>query len=303
MAVNTAQIRSLLLPGLYDVEGEYKQIDKTWDKMFSVHKATLRVETKAQMRILGLAQFKTEGGATAFDNNAGQRFLFNAQAFQVGLGYSITRESLDDNQYTKDFNLMKLPLANSFNQFKEINAANVLNNSTTYDPTVGGDGVALLSTSHPYDGGTWANTFTTQLDLNESSLLQACLNIRQNFVDEAGLKINARAQKLMIPVQLTPVAERLLKTELRPGTANNDVNAIISMPAGIKEYVVSDYLTSQYAWWVKTSIDGLVMMERIPFEMDMWVDDNTDNVLIKGYERYIPTYNDPRCVYGSTPSS
>ena len=303
MAVNTAQIRSLLLPGLYDVAGEYKQIDKTWDKMFSVHKATLRVETKAQMRILGLAQFKTEGGATAFDNNAGQRFLFNAQAFQVGLGYSITRESLDDNQYVKDFNLMKLPLANSFNQFKEINAANVLNNSTTYDATVGGDGVALLSTAHPYDGGTWANTFTTQLDLNESSLLQACLNIRQNFVDEAGLKINARAQKLMIPVQLTPVAERLLKTELRPGTANNDVNAIISMPAGIKEYVVSDYLTSQYAWWVKTSIDGLVMMERIPFEMDMWVDDNTDNVLIKGYERYIPTYNDPRCVYGSTPSA
>lgn len=303
MAVNTAQIRSLLLPGLYDVAGEYEQIAKQWDKIFTVHKSTLRVESKAQMRILSLAQFKTEGGATAFDNNAGQRFIFNAQAFQVGLGYSITRESLDDNQYVKDFNLMKLPLANSFNQFKEINCANVLNNATTYDPTVGGDGVALSSASHPYDGGTWSNTFSTQLDLNESSLIQACLNIRANFVDEAGLKIMARAEKLIIPVALTAVAERLLKTELRPGTANNDVNAIISMPGGIKEYMVNDYLTSQYSWFLKTNIDGLVMMQRIPFETDMWVDNNTDNVLIKGYERYIGTYNDPRCMYISSPTS
>ena len=303
MAVNTAQIRALLLPGLYDVKGEYDQIDKTWSKIFKVHKATLRVESKAQMRILSLAQFKTEGGATAFDNNSGQRFIFNAQAFQVGLGYSITRESLDDNQYVKDFNLMKLPLANSFNQFKEIMSANVLNNATTYDPTVGGDGKALAATDHPYDGGTWANTSSTQLDLNESSLIQAALNIRANFVDEAGLKIMARAEKLIVPVALTAVAERLIRTELRPGTANNDVNAIISMPGGVKEYMVHDYLTSAYAWFLTTNIPGLVMMERVPFEADMWVDNNTDNILIKGYERYIPTYNDPRCLWASTPSS
>jgi hypothetical protein len=303
MAVNTAQIRALLLPGLYDVAGEYDQIDKTWNKIYKSHKATLRVETKAQMRILGLAQLKTEGGATAFDNNAGQRYLYNAQAFSVGLGYSITRESLDDNQYVKDFNLMKLPLANSFNQFKEINAANVLNNITTYDATVGGDGVSLSNTAHPVDGATVANTFATQLDLNETSLIQACLNIRQNFVDEANLKINARAERLIVPVALTAVAERLMKTELRPGTANNDVNAIISMPGGIREYMVHDYLTSAFAWFVQTTIPGFVMMERIPYETDMWVDNNTDNVLIKGYERYIPTYNDWRCVYASTPSA
>lgn len=303
MAVNTAQIKSLLLPGLYEVAGEYEQIQKEWSDIFTTHKATLRVESKAQMRILGLAQLKAEGGATAFDNNSGQRFVFNAAAFQVGLGYSITRESLDDNQYVKDFNLMKLPLANSFNQFKEISAANVLNNSATYDPTVGGDGVALSSASHPYDGGTWANTFGTQLDLNESSLIQACLNIRSQFVDEAGLKIYARAQRLIVPVALTAVAERLMKTELQPDTANNTVNAVLTMPGGLKEYSINDYLTSNFAWFVKTNIDGLVMMERIPFETDMWVDNNTDNVLIKGYERYIPTYNDPRCLYISTPSA
>src|SRR5204862_530852 len=147
-----------------------------------------------------------------------------------------------------------------------------LNTATTYNASIGGDGVALCSTAHPYDVGTWANTFTTQLDLNESSLLQACLNIRSGFVDEAGLKIYARPTKLLVPVNLIPVAQRLLKTELRPGTANNDVNAIITMPGGINEFIVNDYLTGNYTWFVPTNIDGLVMMERISFETDMWVD-------------------------------
>lgn len=303
MAVNLAQIRSLLLPGKYEVEGEYEQIEKQWPRLFKRMKSTLAIETKVQMRVLGLARLKQEGGATFFDNNAGQRFLFNAESQEVGLGYAITRKSIDDNQYTSDFNLMKLPLVNSFNQFKEISSANVLNNATTYDTSVGGDGVALSSTSHPYDGGTWANTFATQLDLNESSLLQACLNIRSQFVDEAGLKIYARPQVLAVPVALIPTADRLLKTELRPGTANNDVNAIISMPGGLKEYFANDYLTSNFAWFVKTNLDGLIMMERVPFEVDMQVDFTTDNILIKGYERWVSTYNDPRCLYISTPTS
>ncbi len=304
MAVNLAQIRSLLLPGKYDVEGEYEQIEKTWTKAgFEVYKSTLAIETKVQMRILGLARLKQEGGATYFDNNSGQRYLFNAESFEVGLGYAITRKSIDDNQYQSDFNLMKLPMVNSFNQLKEIAAANIFNNCATYDPTVGGDGVALASTAHPYDGGNWANTFSSQLDLNESSLLQACINIRSGFVDEAGLKIYARPKMLIIPPQLNPVATRLLKTELRPGTANNDVNAILSMPGGMSEYLVHDYLTSFYAWFVTTNLPGLKMMERVKFETDMQVDFSTDNVLVKGYERYVPTYNDPRCVWCSTPTA
>lgn len=303
MAVNLAQIKNLLLPGLYAVEGKYKQIEKQWDKIFTTHKSTLAVESKAQMRYLGLAQLKTEGGPTAFDNNAGQRFIFNAESFEVGLGYAITRKAIDDNQYKKDFNTMNLGLMNSFNQFKEIQCANILNNGQTYDATIGGDGVALFSTAHPYDTGTWANTFTTQLDLNESSLLQAALNIRQYFVDEAGLKIYARPKKLIVPIGLIPVAQRLTKTELRPGTANNDINAINTMEGGVTEYMVNDYLTSNYAWFLNTNIDGFVMMERIGFETDMQVDFTTDNLLVKGYERYTPTYNDPRCGYGSFPSA
>lgn len=303
MAVNLAQIKNLLLPGLYEVAGEYDQIEKQWSKIFKTHKSTLAIESKVQTRILGLPQLKTEGGATAFDNNSGQRFVFNVESFEVGLGYSITRKSVDDNQYTKDFNLMNLKLVNSFNQFKEIQSANVLNTATTYNASVGGDGVALCSASHPYDLGTWANKFTTELDLNESSLLQACLNIRANFVDEAGLKIYARPEKLLVPVSLIPVAQRLLKTELRPGTANNDINAIITMPGGISEFIVNDYLTGTYTWFVPTNIEGLVMMERVGFETDMWVDNVTDNILCKGYERYAPSYNDPRCIWGSFPTT
>ena len=303
MAVNLAQIKNLLVPGLYKVKGSYERIEKQWPKLFKTMKSTLAIESAVQTRILGLPQLKVEGGQTAFDNNAGQRTVWNAESFEVGLGYSITRKSVDDNQYTKDFNLMNLKLVESFSQFKEIQAANILNQATTYDQNIGGDGVALCSTAHPYDLGTWANTFTTQLDLNESSLLQACLSIRANFVDEAGLKIYARPKMLVVPINLVPVADRLLKTELRPGTANNDINAVISMPGGIKDYMVYDYLTSLYAWYVPTNIPGLVMMERIGFETDMWVDNGTDNILTKGYERYVPTYNDPRCIWGSFPTS
>lgn len=304
MAVNLAQIKNLLVPGLYKVSGSYDRIEKQWPQIFKSFKSTLTIESAVQTRILGLAQLKVEGGATPFDNNAGQRFVWNAEAFEVALGYAITLKSVEDNQYTKDFNLMNLKLVDSFSQFKEIQAANILNNATTYDATIGGDGKALCATDHPYDLGTWSNTFSTQLDLNESSLLQACLNIRSNFVDEAGLKIYARPKKLVVPVNLVPVAERLVKTELRPGTGNNDINAIRSMPGGIAtDYMVYDYLTSNFAWFVTTNIDGLLMMERIAYDSDMWVDNSTDNILVKGRERYTPTYRDPRAIWGSFPTA
>lgn len=303
MAVNIAQIKNLLLPGLYEVKGEYERYKKEWPEVFETQKSTLAIESAVQTRILGLAQLKVEGGATAFDNNAGQRFVWNAEAQEVALGYAITLKSIEDNQYTKDFNLMNLKLVDSFAQFKEIQGANILNNATTYDASIGGDGVALLSTSHPYDLGTWANTFSVQLDLNESSYLQACINVNSTFVDEAGLRVNATAKKLIVPPALEPVAGRLLESELRPGTANNDVNVIRSMASTGKTYMVYHYLTSNYAWFVKTSIPGLKYFDRIAFDTDGWVDNVTDNLLFKGRERYTFSYNDPRAIYGSTPTS
>ena len=192
----------------------------------------------------------------------------------------------------------------SFQQTKEIYGANILNTATTYNSAIGGDGVALCSTSHPIDGGTVANTPSTQVDLNEATLLNAMIAVRTNFKDQAGLKVFARARKLIVPPQLEPVAIRLVKTELRPGTADNDVNAIMMTSGGLPEsYMVNDFLTSAYAWFLLTNIDGLSYMERIKFETDMQVDFVTDNLLVKGYERYSFGYYNWRAIYGSFPTS
>lgn len=303
MAANSAQIKNLLLPGLYKVSGQYDRYPKEWGKVFTTVKSTLQTESAVQTRILGLAQMKVEGGATAFDNNMGQRWVWNATAIEVALGYAITLRAVEDNQYTKDFNMMNLRLVDSFAQFKEIQAANVLNTATTWDATVGGDGVALLSTAHPYDNGTWANTFTTQLDLNENSLLQAYINIGSTFVDEAGLRINAKGKLLIVPPALEAVARRLMGATLRPGTGNNDPNVIPQMQAGTDEMMVYHYLTSNYAWYIRTDKEGLHYFDRIAYDSDMWVDNVTDNIMCKGRERYTFNYRDPRALYGSTPTS
>src|ERR1700676_3059865 len=129
-------------------------------------------------------------------------------------------------------------------------------------------------------------------------------NVRLNFFDEAGLRVLSRARKLIVPPALEAVAIRLTKTELRPGTANNDVNAILSLSGGLPEgHLVMDFLTSQFAWFLKTNIEGLIHMDRKPFEMDMQVDFVTDNLLVKGYERYSFGFNDPRSLFGSFPTS
>jgi hypothetical protein len=143
----------------------------------------------------------------------------------------------------------------------------------------------------------------TQVELNEATLLNGMISIRTNFRDQAGLKVFARAKKLIVPPQLEPVAIRLTKTELRPGTADNDVNAIMSTSGGLPEgYMVNDFLTSASAWFLLTNIDGLSYMERVKFETDMQVDFVTDNLLVKGYERYSFGYYNWRSIFGSTPT-
>ena len=304
MAVNLAQIKDLLLPGLRGVEGKYEMIPSQYDKIFTKHDSKMALERTAEMRYLGLAQLKSEGGQTAFDSGAGERFVYNQEHTEIALGYAITRKAIDDNLYKTQFTPSNLGLIESFQQTKEIYGANLLNTATTYNAAVGGDGVALCSTAHPIDGGTVANTPTTQVDLNEATLLNAMIAIRTNFKDQAGLKVFARGRKLIIPPQLEPVAIRLLKTELRPGTADNDVNALMTTAGGLPEgYMVNDFLTSPYAWFLLTNIDGLAYMERVKFETDMQVDFVTDNLLVKGYERYSFGYYNWRSIYGSFPTS
>jgi hypothetical protein len=303
MAVNLSAIKDLLLPGLRGVEGKYEQIPSQYDKIFTKHDSKMALERTAEMRYLGLAQLKTEGGQTAFDNSAGERYVYNQEHTEISLGYAITRKAIDDNLYKTQFAPSNLGLMESFQQTKEIYGANVLNTATTYNASVGGDGVALVSASHPIDGGTVSNTPTTQVELNESTLLNAMIAIRTNFKDQAGLKVFARGRKLIVPPQLEPVAIRLTKTELRPGTADNDVNAIMMTAGGLPEgYMVNDFLTSATAYFLLTNIDGLSYMERIKFETDMQVDFVTDNLLVKGYERYSFGYYNWRSIFASFPT-
>jgi hypothetical protein len=303
MAVNLSAIKDLLLPGLRGIEGKYEMIPSQYDKIFTKHESKLALERTAELRFLGLAQLKTEGGQTAFDNGAGERYVYNQEHTELGLGYAITRKAIDDNVYKTQFHPSNLGLVEAFQQTKEIYGASILNNATTYNNSVGGDGVALCSASHPIDGGTVANTPTTQVDLNESTLLNAMIQIRTAFKDQAGLKVFARAKKLIVPPQLEPVAIRLTKTELRPGTADNDVNALLTTAGGLSEgYMTNDFLTSQYAWFLLTNIDGLSYMERVKFETDMQVDFVTDNLLVKGYERYSFGYYNWRSIFGSFPT-
>jgi hypothetical protein len=303
MAVNLSSIKDLLLPGLRGVEGKYEMISSQYDKIFVKHESKMALERTAEMRFLGLAQLKTEGGQTAFDNSAGERFVYNQEHTEIALGYAITRKAIDDNLYKTQFAPSNLGLIESFQQTKEIYGANVLNTATTYNASIGGDGKALCATDHPIDGGTVANTPATQVDLNESTLLNGMIAVRTNFKDQAGLKVFARGRKLVVPPQLEPVAIRLTKTELRPGTADNDVNAIMSTAGGLPEgYMVNDFLTSARAWFLLTNIDGLSYMERVKFETDMQVDFVTDNLLVKGYERYSFGYYNFRSIFGSFPT-
>jgi len=301
MAVNLSSIKDLLLPGLRGIEGKYEQITSQYDKIFTKHDSKMALERTAEMRFLGYAQLKTEGGQTSFDNGAGERFIYNQEHVEIGLGYAITRKAVDDNLYKSQFAPSNLGLMESFQQTKEIYGANVLNTATTYNASIGGDGKALVASDHPIDGGSVSN-YTTN-DLNEATLLNGMIAIRTNFRDQAGLKVFARGRRLVVPPALEPVAIRLTKTELRPGTADNDVNAIMSTAGGLPEgYMVNDYLTNARAWFLLTNIDGLSYMERIKFETDMQVDFTTDNLLVKGYERYSFGYYNWRATYGAIPT-
>jgi hypothetical protein len=304
MAIALGQIRDLLLPGLMALTGKYDQIETQWKQVYKVHKSNMALERSASVAYLPLAQVKTEGGATPFQNTAGERYVYNMEPIEVGLAYAITRKAIADNLYRSVFTPTNLGLQKSFADFWEIEGAYLFNTATTYNTAIGGDGQALLSTSHPVDGGTYANMPAVALDLNEASLLASMTAIRRNFVNEAGLKIRARAQKLIVPPELEAVAGRLTKAELRPGTASNDPNMIPHLSGGLPQgYMVMDYLTSAYAWFIKTDIEGLIYLDREAFETDMWVDNVTDNLLVKGYQRGGFFYSDPRALYGSMPTS
>jgi hypothetical protein len=304
MPVALSQIRDLLLPGLWGIDGKYPQIERQWPSIFKSVDSNMALERRVAVRFLGYAQLKNEGAPTAADNNMGQRYTYNAEHFEIGLMYAITRKAIDDNLYKSEFGPNNDGLMEAFKETEEVFCGAVLNQGTVYNPAIGGDGVALFSTAHPIDGSTIANQPSPDVSLNETSLLNAAITIRSTWKNYAGLKIHARGQKLIVPANLEPIAARLFRSELRVGTGNNDINAIKEMEQSFKEgYMVYDYLTSAFAWFVTTNLQGLVLFNRKAFETDMSVEFTTDNLLVKGYQRYIPTYYDWRAIYGTFPTS
>jgi len=216
------------------------------------------------------------------------------------MAFSITEEAVEDNLYDKLSGRYTRALARSMAHTKQVKAANVLNNAFTAGASAGGDGVALCATDHPLtNGGTFANEPSTAADLNETSLEDALIKIA-GFVDERGLIIALRGMKLIIPRQLQFVAERLMASNLRVGTADNDVNAIKStgmLPGG---YTINDYLTDTDAFFIKSDApNGLKHFERMPLSTAMDPDFDTGNMRYKARERYSFGFSDPRAVFGS----
>ena len=298
MAINLASIFQELQPGLMAVTGKYKEVPFEFASIFVKRNSKMNLERTVQTRFMGIADLKVDGQSVTYDNNAGDRYTYNMQPVGAGLGYIITRNALADCLYKDTFTPANLGLQRSMGSFWNTMAAYIFNTATTVNAQLGGDGKALLATDHPIDGGSFANTSSTPQSLNEGSLIAAITAIPTTFVDQAGLFVDVTSEKLLVPWNLRAAALRLLEAELRPGTANNDPNVIQKLHGGISGLVTSRYLTSPYPWFLTTSVEGFIEIEREGFEMTMFTDFDSDNLKVKCYERKGYFVNDPRSVYG-----
>ena len=302
MAITTSNIPALLLPGIRKLKGIYPQIKTQYSRIFAKGDSEMAFERTEHMRYLGLPDLKQPGAPTKFDNLSGQRYTYNHVHVALGLGYTFTREAIDDNLYKSQFDPANLGLMRSHAQMREILGAEVFNTGNVLNPTIGGDNLALFATNHPVDGYTVPNYPTVQVDLNETSLIQMTNMIRR-FRDYAGLLIGAQARMLLVPVELRHVARRLMETVLRPGTADNDVSVVKENDDLRDGYMTMDFLTSPYAWFLLSDQGGAICLERIPFETSMQVDFTTDSLQVKSYERYYLGYDDWKLGAASMPSN
>ncbi len=302
MAVASSAIPLLLKPGAREIVGLYPTQARQWPNVFAKRSSELQAEYTPTMRYLGLPGVKNPGQAPNTDNQSRQYYAYQHIHTAYGLMYGFTREAMDDNLYKREFNPANLGLAKAFLAMEDTVAADVFNYGNVYNAAQGGDGVALFSTAHPVDGYTIPNTPGTPIGLNESSLLAAENGVRQ-FRDLAGVLILAQGKKLIVPTQLRHTARRLTVGQFRPGTADNDV-AVTKENNDLSEgYAVLDYLTNPFAWFVQSNQGGLIMLERIPFEINVWVDKATQNLLVSGYQRYYFGFDRWTCAYGVYPSS
>jgi hypothetical protein len=298
MAISRAQLVKELEPGLNALFGlEYRNYADEAAEIFDTESSDRAFEEEVMLSGFGNAAVKPEGQGVSFDD-AQETFTARYTNETIALAFAITEEAIEDNLYDRLASRYTKALARSMANTKQIKGAAVLNNgfNATY---AGGDGVALFSTAHPTLAGTFSNTLATAADLNETSLEQSLIDIAA-FTDERGLKIAARGMKLVVPSNLQFTSDRLLNTQGRVGTADNDINAVKNMGMIPQGYTVNHYLTDTDAWFIKTDVpNGLKHFSRSPIKTTMEGDFDTGNVRYKARERYVFGFSDPRGIFGS----
>ena len=299
MAITRSQLLKELEPGLNALFGlEYDRYDNQHSEIYETETSDRAFEEEVMLAGFGQAPVKGEGAAVSFDS-ANEAFTARYTHETIALAFAITEEAVEDNLYDRLSSRYTRALARSMANTKQVKAAAVLNNA--FDSTVTyGDGKELCATDHPTTGGgNFRNELTTAADLNETSLEQSLIDIAA-FIDERGLKIALQGRKLIIPSALQFVAERLMATNLRPGTSDNDVNAMRNMGMLPDGYVVNNFLTATDAFFIKTDApNGFKHFERAAIKTSMEGDFDTGNVRYKARERYSFGVSDPRCVFGS----
>jgi hypothetical protein len=303
MAISRAQLLKELLPGLNALFGmEYARYGEEHKEIYESETSERSFEEETKLSGFSAAPVKNEGSAIAYDN-AQEAWTTRYTHETIALGFSITEEAIEDNLYDSLSARYTKALARAMAYTKQVKAAAVLNNgfSNTYP---GGDGVSLFNANHPLvSGGTNSNTPSTQVDLNETSLEAAVIQIAA-WTDERGLLIAAKPKKLIVPPALMFVADRLLETELRVGTNDNDINAIKNMGAVPEGYTVNHFLTDTNAWFLTTDVpNGMKHFVRTPLQNSMDGDFDTGNVRYKARERYSFGWSDPLGMWGSSGSS
>lgn len=299
MAISRAQLLKELLPGLNALFGlEYARYGEEHKEIFETETSERSFEEETKLSGFSAAPVKNEGSAIAYDNGQ-EVFTARYNHETIALGFSLTEEAIEDNLYDSLSSRYTKALARAMSYTKQTKAAAVLNNGFDTDYP-GGDGVPLFSASHPLvAGGTNSNIPTTPADLNETSLEAAVIQIA-GWTDERGLLIAAKPRKLVVPPSLMFVATRLLETELRVSTADNDINALKSNGSIPEGYTVNHFLTDTDAWFLTTDVpNGLKHFVRTPMSTNMDGDFDTGNVRYKARERYSFGWSDPLGMYGS----
>ena len=299
MAISRGQLVKELEPGLNALFGlEYKRYENQHAEIYTTESSDRAFEEEVMLSGFAQAQVKPEGSGVTFDN-AQETYTARYSHETIALAFSITEEAIEDNLYDRLASRYTKALARSMANTKQVKAVSPLINGLPSGSFTSGDGVTLFNTAHPTISGTVKNTLTVAADLNETSLEQSLIDIAA-MTDERGLKIAARGVKMIIPSELQFTAERLMKSQGRVGTADNDVNAIVSMGMIPQGYRINNFLTDTDAFYILTDVpNGMKYFERSPIKTAMEGDFDTGNVRYKARERYSFGVSDFRGIFAS----